>query len=125
MSVNSHPAVPLKLGSGRVSLKTAARSRRAARNSGSCSARPALANRALHLELDEPVHLDRVLHRQLLGDRLDEAVYDQLRGLFLGDAVRAQVEELVLTHLGDGGLVTDGDVVLADADPRVGVFAVT
>ncbi len=31
------------------------------------------ANRALHLQLDQPVELDRVLHRQLLGDRLDEA----------------------------------------------------
>ncbi len=46
-----------------------------------------LADRALHLELDQTVHLDGVLHRELLDDRLDEAVDDQLRGVFLGDSV--------------------------------------
>src|SRR6478672_3199787 len=45
--VNSQPGAPLKVGS-----------------SSSCQ----LANGALHLELDEAVHLDRVLHRQLLDD---------------------------------------------------------
>jgi hypothetical protein len=33
---------------------------------------------SLHLQLDQAVHLDRVLHRELLDDRLDEAVDDQL-----------------------------------------------
>ena len=46
-----------------------------------------LANRALHLQLDQPVHLDGVLHRQLLDDRLDEAVDDELARLLLGQAV--------------------------------------
>ena len=46
-----------------------------------------LANRALHLQLDQAVHLDRVLHRELLGDRLDEPVDDQLGGFLLWDAV--------------------------------------
>jgi hypothetical protein len=36
-----------------------------------------------HLQLDQPVHLDGVLHRELLDDRLDEAVDDQLRRLLL------------------------------------------
>jgi hypothetical protein len=45
------------------------------------------ADRALHLEFDQPVHLDGVLHRKLLDDRLDEAVDDQLGGVFLGDPV--------------------------------------
>jgi len=49
-----------------------------------------LANGALHLQLDQAVHLDGVLHRELLDDRLDEAVDDQLRGLLLVDAVRLQ-----------------------------------
>src|ERR1035437_3368948 len=106
MSVNSQPACPLNCGSSRDSLRRTARSRRAARNSGSAVAvADASANRALHLELDQPVHLDRVLHRKLLGDRLDEAVDDQLRGLDLGDPVRHQVEELIVAHLGDGRLV--------------------
>src|SRR4051812_23493958 len=67
-SVNSQPGIPLCCGSGRVSQ--------------------ALANGALHLELDQPVHLERVLHRELLDDRLDEPVDDELRGLLLVDAVR-------------------------------------
>src|SRR3954452_18652220 len=73
--VNSHPGVPLKVGS-----------------SSSCQ----LANGALHLELDEAVHLDRVLHRQLLDDRLDEAVDDQLAGLLLAQPVRLEVEHLLV-----------------------------
>src|SRR4051812_24690284 len=54
-SVNSQPGRPLKLGSSRVAVS---------------------ANGAFHLELDQPVHLDRVLHRELLDDRLDEPVDD-------------------------------------------------
>src|SRR4051794_10657108 len=103
-SVNSHPGTPLKDGS-------------------SGRAVTALANRALHLQLDQPVHLDRVLHRELLHDRLDEAVHDQLAGLLLGDAVRHQVVELLVAYLRDGGLVAHVHVVLADADRRVGVRA--
>src|SRR5579884_2352269 len=82
MSVNSQPGRPLKLGSSRVWARLAARWRRSVRTGAA-----ALPNRALHLELDQAVHLHRVLHRQLLGDRLDESVDDQLGGLLLGDAV--------------------------------------
>src|SRR6185437_4809599 len=32
-------------------------------------------DRALHLQLAQPVELQRVLHRQFLGDRLDEAAH--------------------------------------------------
>src|SRR3954447_17773344 len=120
-SVNSQPGVPLNDGSSSVSLREAARSRRAASQAGSWAV--ALANRALHLELDQAVHLDRVLHRQLLDDRLDEAVHDQLAGLLLVDAVRHEVEELLVADLRDGGLVADVHVVLADANRRVGVRA--
>src|SRR3954464_737224 len=94
-SVNSQPGRPLKVGS---------------------SSAVTSANGALHLELDEAVHLDRVLHRELLDDRLDEAVDDQLAGLLLGDPARHQVEELLLADLGDAPLVADVDVVLPDAD---------
>src|SRR3954465_3579290 len=97
-----------------------ARSRRAVSQSGEVIA---LANGALHLELDEAVHLDRVLHRELLDDRLDEAVDDQLGGLLLAQPVGHQVEELLLADLRDGRLVADVDVVLADADRRAGVRA--
>src|SRR3954449_1750020 len=100
--VNSQPGAPLYWGS-----------------SSSCQ----LPNGALHLELDQAVHLDRVLHRQLLDDRLDEAVDDELAGLFLRQPVRHQVEELLVADLGHRRLVADVDVVLADADRGVGVRA--
>src|SRR4051794_7231402 len=92
-SVNSQPALPLKVGS-----------------SSSCQA--GSANGAFHLELDQPVHLDRVLHRELLDDRLDEAVDDQLAGLLLRQPVGHQVEELLVADLGHRRLVADVDVVL-------------
>src|SRR5215208_7869629 len=121
MSVNSQPAWPLKLGRSSEADTAAARSRRAPSQPG-CSI-VALANGPLHLELDQAVHLDRVLHRQLLRDRLDEAVDDQLRRLLLGDPVGLEVEDLLLADLRDGRLVADVDVVLADADRRIGVRA--
>src|SRR3954471_21744964 len=103
-SVNSHPGTPLNWGSsGRTAVE--------------------LPNRALHLQLDQAVHLDRVLHRELLNDGLDEAVHDQLPGLLLADAVRHQVEELLVADLRDGGLVADIHVVLADPDGGIGVGA--
>src|SRR5262249_41240852 len=82
IGVISQPAMPRKLGSSSVPSASTARARRAVRNCGSWVAVP-LPNRALHLQLDQAVHLDRVLHRQLLDDRLDEAVDDQLAGLLL------------------------------------------
>src|SRR3954451_15108286 len=73
IGVNSQPGVPRNLGSSMALSAAAARSRRAASPAGAVVA---LANGALHLQLDEAVHLHRVLHRQLLDDRLDEAVDD-------------------------------------------------
>src|SRR5690242_15333374 len=62
-SVNSQPGRPL--------------------NAGSSSADAGLANRALHLKLDQTVHLHRVLHGELLGDRLDKPIHDELGSLVL------------------------------------------
>src|SRR5581483_226078 len=63
-------------------------------SSAKAAAAAGLANRAFHLELDQAVHLDGVLERELLRDRLDEARHDHRRGLRLGEAARHQVEEL-------------------------------
>src|SRR5215208_7356775 len=63
------------------------------------------ADGALHLELDQAVQLDRVLHRQLLGHRLDEAVDDHRGGLLLGEATRLHVEQLLVGDLADHRLV--------------------
>src|SRR5918994_1530808 len=83
----------------------------------------ALADRPFHLQGDEAVELERVLHRQLLGDRLDEPAHDHGCRLGLRGAAGAEVEELVVADLGDGGLVPEGDVLLLDVGVRVGVGA--
>src|SRR5918911_1464322 len=67
----------------------------------------ALPHRPFHLQLDQPVHLDRVLERELLRDRLDEAAHDHRRGLGLGEPARHQVEELLFADLRDRRLVAD------------------
>src|SRR3954452_17247366 len=82
-----------------------------------------LADRTCHLELDEPVELQRVLHRQLARDRLDEAAHDHRHRLVLGHAAAHQVEQLVLGDLADCGLVAHLHVVLADVDVVIGVGA--
>src|SRR5262249_5278412 len=66
---------------------------------GSGGAAAPSANRALHLQLDQAVHLDRVLHRELLGDRFDEAVDDHLGGLLLVQPAGLEVEDLLLADL--------------------------
>ena len=43
-----------------------------------------LTDGAFHLELDQPVELNRVLHRKLLDERLDEAVDHHHEGFLLG-----------------------------------------
>src|SRR5438132_178155 len=91
--------------------------------SGESSSFFLLANGSLHLELDQPVHLDGVFERQLLRDRLDEAADDQRTRLRLGETPRHEVEELLLADLRDRRLVTEVDVVLVDADVRVRVGA--
>src|SRR5262245_44780838 len=81
------------------------------------------ADRAFHLQLDEAVELDRVLHRPLLREGLDEAVDDEERRLLLREPAALEVEELLLADLADGRLVLDGDLVLVDLHRRVGVRA--
>src|SRR5437867_3612375 len=56
----------------------------------------ALADGPRHLELHQAVQLDRVFHRQLFGDWLDEAVDDHVRRLSLGQAAAHQVEQLLV-----------------------------
>src|SRR5881275_1717286 len=46
--------------------------------------RVSLPDGALHLDLDQTVHLDRVLERELLDDRLDEAGHHHRRGFGFG-----------------------------------------
>src|SRR5215208_3168839 len=83
----------------------------------------ALSDRSDHLELDQPVELDGVLHRQLLGDRLDEAVDDHRGGLLLRQPAAAEVEELLVGDLADDSLVRDRHVRVLDLDVRPRVRA--
>src|SRR6266496_3243215 len=46
---------------------------------------PRLPDRPFHLERDQAVELERVLHGKFLGDRLDEAAHDHGGRLGLGD----------------------------------------
>src|SRR5215210_3087270 len=80
-----------------------------------------LPDRALHLQLDQSVQLDRVLERQFLGDGLDEAVDDHGHGLLFGEPATHEVEELVLADLRDGCLVLRVDLLLLDLDVRISV----
>src|ERR687897_293435 len=91
--VNSQPGV---FGPGNSSscARAAPLRRRSVNQVGSAVAVAASANRALHLELDQAGPLDRVLHRQLLGDRLDEPVDDHLGGLLLLEPAALEVEDL-------------------------------
>src|SRR5208283_590557 len=76
-----------------------------------------------HLELDQPVELDRVLHRELLHEGIEEARHDHEGGLRLAHATRHEVEELVLADPADSRLVLDGDMVGLDLHDGVGVRA--
>src|SRR5438034_3011401 len=80
-----------------------------------------LSDRPFHLELDQPVELDRVLHRKLLDDRLHEAVDDHLRRLGLVDSAALEVEELLFAHLAYCRLMADRYLLLVDLHDRVGV----
>src|SRR2546421_11031027 len=82
-----------------------------------------LAHTAGHLQLDQAVQLNRVLHREFLGDRLDEAVDDQRVGLGLIRPTAHQVGELVVTDLRDGRFVADFGLVLFDANGWIGIGA--
>src|SRR2546426_1546005 len=82
-----------------------------------------LAHTAGHLQLDQAVQLNRVLHGEFLGNRFNKAVDDQRVSLGLIQATAHQVEELVVTDLRDGRLVTDLGLVLFDANGWIGIGA--
>src|SRR5690606_33381795 len=83
----------------------------------------ALANAALHLQLDQSVQLDVVLQRQQLSDRLNEATHDHRARLLFRQASAHQIEQLLRTDLRDRRLVTDARTLLLDLDVRERVRA--
>src|SRR5438477_5766665 len=81
----------------------------------------ALANGTLHLERDEAVHLDGVVHWGCLDDGFDARVHDHRGALGLGETAAHEIEELLLPDLRDRRLVADGHVLLVDLHVGVGV----
>src|SRR3990172_1406108 len=81
----------------------------------------ALPDRPFHLEADEPVELERVLHRELLREHLDKPEHNEVHRLVLLEAARLEVEEHLVGDLADRRLVGDRGVLLVDLDVRVRV----
>src|SRR4051812_40275131 len=124
MSTTTLPSPPSTNGSNRPRSRRVGVNRQASsRPVGTGKSVMGLSDRAFHLQLDQAVELEGVLHRQLTCDRLDEATHDHGHRLVLGHATTHQVEELVLADLADGRLVTHLHVVLADVDVGIGVGA--
>ena len=86
--------------------------------SGFLSDATPLADRPFHFELDEAVQLDRVLHRQLLGEGFDEALDYHIGRLVLAQAPAHQIKQLVLAYLRHCRLVLHHDVVFQNFDVR-------
>src|SRR5476651_2593021 len=82
-----------------------------------------LTDAPFHLEVDQALQLDGVLHRELPGQVVDESVDGEAHRLPLGQPALLHVEDLVRAHLGDAGLVLDGVAVAPDRDRGVGVRA--
>src|SRR6056297_2089183 len=88
-----------------------------------CTCVPALilSEAPLHLEFDKAVEFDRVLDRQFLRDRLDEAGDDHLLGVVVVQSTRLEVEDVLVADLADGRLVGDVDFRFLDLHVRHGV----
>lgn len=56
-------------------------------------------DRSFHLQLDQTVHLDGVLHGQLLDERLNEPGHDHRARFGFGQAAAHQIEQLIFRNL--------------------------
>src|SRR5262249_17124218 len=82
-----------------------------------------LADGTFHLQSQQAIQFDRILHRQLFGERLEEAVDDHRLAFGLGQPAALQVEQLLIRDLADGRFVADVHTLFIDLDRRVGVAA--
>src|SRR5436190_21332096 len=85
--------------------------------------RKQLSDRAFHLELDQSFQFDRVFHRKLTNEIVNEAVYAQAHRLRLGQTTLLHVEDLFGADLADAGFVLHGVARSADSDRRISVGA--
>ena len=80
-----------------------------------------LSDRAFHLQLDQPLELDAVFHRELADEIVDETVDAQAHCLGLGETALLHVENLLGANLADAGFVLNGIARAAHGDRRIRV----
>src|SRR5947208_472036 len=82
-----------------------------------------LADRAFHFELDQTLELDRILHRKLADEIVDESVHTQTHGLRFTQAALLHIKDLLGRNLRHAGLVLNGIAGAADRDRGVSICA--
>ena len=85
--------------------------------------RTELADRAFHFELDQTLELDRIFHRKLADQIVDESVHAQAHGLCFTEAALLHVKDLLRGNLRHAGFVLNGIARAADGDGGIGVSA--
>ena len=85
--------------------------------------RTELADRAFHFELDQPLELDRILHRKLANQIVDESVHAQAHGLRFTEAALLHVKDLISRNLRHASFVLNGIAGAPDGDCGIGVSA--
>ena len=82
-----------------------------------------LPNTAFHLEIDEAFQFNRIFHRELTDEVVDEPVNGQRHRLALVESTLLHVEQHFLGHLRDRSFVLSCVAVTFHRDRRVGVGA--
>jgi hypothetical protein len=75
-------------------------------------------HRTFEADFQQLLGFHREFHRQLAEHLLAESVDDQRHRVFLGDATRAAIEQLVVRNLGRGRFVLDRRTGMLDLDVR-------
>src|SRR5881392_2631658 len=83
--------------------------------------RKRLSDRAFHLQLDQPLELDAVFHRELADEIVNETVHTQTHGLRLTETALLHVKNLLRAHLADTGFVLNGIACATHGDSRIRV----
>src|SRR6266446_1173902 len=85
--------------------------------------REKLSDRAFHLELDQALQLNRVFHRKLADEIVDESVHAQAHRLRFAQAALLHIKDLFGADLADAGFVLHGVAGAANGDRRISVGA--
>ena len=85
--------------------------------------RTELADRAFHFQLDQPFELDRILHRKLANEVVNESIHAQAHGLRFTEAALLHVKDLLRGNLRHASFMLNGIARAADGDGGIGVSA--